>query len=68
MLNIFLLFLLMLLFPFVAKEYIIRYPTMDFLKVAACGTDTVEVVRDTLCQLAVCSVLVLIFNKKPHTR
>ena len=50
--------------PFAAKEYIMRYPTMDFSEMAACGTDTAEVVRDTLCKLAVYSVLVLIFNKE----
>jgi hypothetical protein len=31
--------------PFAAKEYIMRYPTMDFSEMAACGTDTAEVVR-----------------------
>ena len=37
---------------------------MDFSEMAACGTDTAEVVWDTLCKLAVYSVLVLIFNKE----
>ena len=31
--------------PFAAKEYIMRYPTMDFTELAACGTGVVEVVR-----------------------
>lgn len=37
---------------------------MDFSEVTACGTDMVEVVRDTLYQLVVYSVLVLVFNKE----
>ncbi|MDC7960284.1 hypothetical protein NXW19_10915 [Bacteroides ovatus] len=31
-------FLLVVIIPFSAKKYTIRYPTMDFPEVAACGT------------------------------
>lgn len=40
---------------------------MDFSELAAYGTDTAEVVRDTPCQLAVYSVLIFIFNREAPT-
>ena len=41
--------------PFAAKKYIIYYPTMDFPKLAACGTDMAEVVRGILVTVALIS-------------